>query len=241
MDPRLARLDLKTSFVALCDLALPRRCVVCERLLLPMERHICSSCLCDMPQTYNWIATHNPMADTFNALIEAPRYEYAAALFRYSGGYKHISKALKFSRHFEQARFFASMLSDRLKAQPHFSDIDCVVPVPLHWTRFLSRGYNQSGIIAAQVASELGVSYLEGCLVRRRRTRRQAKSSSGDRMKNVSGAFEMRNGIQANHVLIVDDIFTTGATLAACYAAMREKLGPQTRISVAALGLAGSM
>ena len=247
MDPRLTGLDLKTSLSALLDLVLPRVCLVCGRPLLPQERHLCTECLADLPETRYATLAHNPMADRFNARIQVEEYEpyaYAAALFHYraESGYKKIPQALKYHRNFRAGRDFARLLGGRLAASPLYSDVDLVIPVPLHWTRRWRRGYNQAALIAREVARSLGAPCRERVLRRCRRTRSQARlQGKTARAANVAGAFALRRGPvpAARHILLIDDVFTTGATLAACHDALRGAYGPQVRISVATLGVVG--
>ena len=252
MDPRLTGLDLKTSLSALLDLVLPRVCLVCGRPLLPRERHLCTECLADLPETRYATLAHNPMADRFNARIRVEEYEpyaYAAALFHYraDAGYKKIPQALKYHRDFAAGRWAARLLGERLAASPLYADVDLVIPVPLHWTRRWRRGYNQAALIAREVARVLGVPCAERALSRRRRTRSQARlAGRTERAANVEGAFapgRRRSGradlSAARHILLLDDVFTTGATLAACHDALRRSCGPQVRISVATLGVVG--
>ena len=246
MDPRLTGLTLKTSLSALLDLVLPRVCVVCGRPLLPQERHLCSECLSDLPETRYFTLGHNPMADRFNAKVQVNEYEpyaYAAALYHYraDAGYKRISQALKYRRDFGTGRWAARLLGARLAASPLYADVDLVVPVPLHWTRHWRRGYNQAAVIAREVARALGAPCAERMLRRCRRTRSQTRLSGEAKAANVAGAFAPRGGRlpQARHILLVDDVFTTGATLAACHRALRAAYRPDTRISVATLGAVG--
>lgn len=254
MDPRLTGLDLKTSLSAIADMVLPRVCVVCGRPLLLQEKHICLCCLADMPETCFAAQSHNPMADRFNSAIslfsglvrEDVRYEpyaYAAALFYYSSdnGYANITRALKYRRDFGAGKFFAAMLGERLSGSARFSDVDAVVPVPLHWTRRWKRGYNQAEVIAVQVARRLGCACMPGLLRRVHRTRTQTRLSGEDKRRNVAGAFAVSRHPRSipRHILLVDDVFTSGSTLAACHAALREVFGPQTRISAATLGFVG--
>ena len=261
------------------------------------ERHICLDCLADMPLTWNWDVVRNQMAERFNAMIERhggvggasdesvsggfgevsvhdgfARYVYAAALFNFEkdGGYRHITYRLKYGRDLAEGRFFAAMLGERLAGTEIYSDVDVVVPVPLHWTRRMRRGYNQAEIIAAELAKALGAKLETGILVRNRRTSTQTKLGIEEKARNVSGAFALNrrfirhydsvsesrtfqgrdsydgstqelhdstNGRVVNHILLVDDVFTTGSTLYNCWRPLHEFFGPSVRISIATLGV----
>ena len=298
--------------VALGDLFMPRACLACGCRLGMRERHLCLSCAADVPYTRFWMAPHNPLADRFNAVLERHRgtepmdYAYAAALIYYKGAYRSIPRALKYQGDLAAGRHYGALLGRRLAAAPHFADIDLVIPVPLHWTRLRSRGYNQAEVLAralvdafraapapgASAASPSSVSercpvaagHDEGAapttvipgapsavipgltrslpevrtdlLVRARRTRTQTRVSVDQKAQNVASAFQVPARFSpwarfvstwkgevpespaevlasARHILLVDDTFTTGATLYACYAALR----PFTtaRISIATL------
>ncbi len=242
MDPLFAKLDLKTSCRALADLLMPRLCVVCGQVLNLREDYICMGCEMDFPYTHFWESTHNAMADEFNARILVPdgvheRYCYAAALFFYNSqsGYKNIPRQLKYNFKTAQGRLFARRLGDALAGAEHFLDVDAVVPVPLHWTRRWKRGYNQAEVIAEEVAAALGAPLRADFLKKPRRRSSQVAADAQSRASNISGAFKANVPEGVRHILIVDDTFTTGSTLAACYAALRECVPCQVRISVATL------
>lgn len=255
----------------MADLILPRVCVVCGERLLMGEKHICLHCLADLPLTRFWERAHNPMADKFNAVIQMgleaaweqdtigaeggpvrsinhEQYAYAAALFFFSSDapYRHILYNIKYEGRTDIGRYFGQMLGRRLAGSEAFRDVDCVMPVPLHWIRQWKRGYNQAEVIAREVASTLGAPLDCRTLVRRRRTRTQTKLDVKDKTANVSGAFKVRKSTQGSegqpqlkHILLIDDLFTTGSTLHACHAALRSVFPPEVRISVATLGFVG--
>ena len=142
------------------DLIIPRECAVCGRRLTGPERHVCIYCEADLPLTYFWDRRENPMADRLNELIQkrieklcaergtdsVPRMEYAraAALFFYHGdaGYKKVPQRVKYGGDRQTGLFYGRLLGRFLKESEVFTRPDFIVPVPLHWARHWSRGYN---------------------------------------------------------------------------------------------------
>ena len=243
---------------ALADLMLPRTCLVCGRKLGLQEEHLCLYCLAEMPRTYFWDRSHNSMADKINGIIQEgieasvpdgntdrrmpERYAYACALFFFQdeSDYRNILYSLKYGGNTAVGEHFGKMLGCKMASAEHFADVDAVIPVPLHWTRRWKRGYNQAECIAEAVAHELGAELHTDILYRRRRTSTQTKVDVKHKRRNVLGAFEaVKNDHEPSHILLVDDLFTTGATLYACYTALREAFPPSVRISVATLAFVG--
>lgn len=227
------------------DLLMPRRCLVCGRQLGAREEHLCIWCAADLPLTYYWEQPHNPMADELNALLERQRadgerlpYVLATALlfYHHENPFKQIPRALKYGGNVAAGRFFAARLGRYMAAAPQFADVDLVLPVPLNWYRKWRRGYNQAEVIAKELARALDATLGADVLCRTRRTRTQTRLDAAARLKNVAGVFRVRRvPLEARHILLVDDTFTTGATLATCYNALRQVLDPAQRISVATL------
>ena len=247
---------------ACLDMLLPRTCIVCGKKLLVDEKHICLQCTIDLPLTHFWDRTHNPMADRFNEKLEEwldadtyERYAYASALFFYNEGaeYKNITRELKYNGNIPAGRYFAGMLGSRMASREHFRDVGLVIPVPLHWKREWSRGYNQAEVIAKEIAESLGAVMRNDILERVRNTKTQTRLDIEEKAANVKEAFAVRDrqilldafgsscvgGNQTGHILLVDDVFTTGATLNACFIALRQVLTPEVRISIATLGFVG--
>ena len=251
MDQRLRGLELKTSLSALVSLAMPGWCSVCGRRLGYRERFLCLECMADLPLTHFELMDHNPMSERYNEAFGATLerfepYQWACALFFYNShtGFANIPRDLKYYRNTAQGRYFARMLALKLRRAHHFDDVDLVVPVPLHWVRRARRGYNQAEVISDEVARTLGVAH-DGRLLRRaRRTGTQTALNIEQKKANVKGAFrvDLRRARKRNavhHILLVDDVMTTGSTLAECHKALREFFPPEVRISCATLAVVG--
>ena len=232
---------------ALADLLMPRECLVCGRPLAVQEQHLCIWCAADLPLTYNWEQEHNPMADQFNAVLERHRAEgevlpYARAaallLYHHDNPYKRMPRALKYGYNLPAGRYFAARLGRELASVEAWRDVDTVIPVPLHWRRRWQRGYNQAEVIARELAAALDARLCPHALARVRSTRSQTSLSADGRLQNVQGVFRVRKApLDAQHILLVDDTFTTGATLATCHQALRHALSPSVRISIATLSV----
>ena len=233
-------LSLADFTTGLTDLLLPRRCLVCGSVLALHEKHLCINCLADLPRTGFSNLSHNQMADRFNSMVQEGEYCFATALFFYraSTGYRKITQSLKYGFDIKAGRYFSGRLGKEMASSILYRDVDAVIPVPLHWTRKWTRGYNQAEVIAGELAVSLDARLRNDILFRVRRTRSQATLAVGDKGRNVEGAFRVRRNrirdvASYSHILLVDDVFTTGATLYSCYSALRPCTA--ARISVATL------
>ena len=145
-------------------------------------------------------------------LFQPQRGEGFIALGFYGGKLEKAIKALKFEHTTSLATLFAREMARVVRQQGW--QIDLVCAVPLHWTRLLQRGYNQSGLIARRLAKELACPY-EQVLSRPKKTRQQAKLSRLERQNNVRHAFKAK-ALRQQTVLLVDDVVTSGATIQSC-------------------------
>lgn len=153
----------------------------------------------------------------------------ARSVFKYSGNLREAIHSFKYSQRFILARPFGRMLSD--SAASFSGKPDIAVPVPLHKKRLRTRGFNQSLLLARVISKSLsiGLDYLT--LRRTRETAPQIELSTDERQKNVAGAFEVENpsAFKGRNVLLVDDVFTTGATVKEC-AKVLKKAGASVRV-----------
>jgi ComF family protein len=177
---------------------MPLRCVFCGTRTREPEKHICAGCDEELPR----IGSPPPPASSpFHTVVASVAYEFPvdAAI-----------KAFKFQRKLYYAPAFVELLCEACQQLP--GDIDAVLPVPLHWRRRWFRGFNQAYEIGKPVARYLGVPLVRS-VIRHRATPSQSGLNAHERARNLRSAFVARRAIQHRHVLIIDDILTTGATI----------------------------
>lgn len=204
------------------ELFFPRRCVVCGGVLSEDERDICGVCLEELPLTYQWDIVQNA---AFERLARRFEVEDAAALFFFGSesDYRRIIYGIKYGGRRQLGRQMGALLGTYLAKSRSFGGCQAVVPVPLHPLRRWKRGYNQAEEIARGVAQAMGLPLETHLLRRSRYTKTQTKLSGGAKTRNVQGAFRTDprrtaalHAAGIRHLLLVDDVLTTGSTLAAC-------------------------
>ncbi|MCS6928910.1 MAG: ComF family protein [Saprospiraceae bacterium] len=147
---------------------------------------------------------------------------------------------LKYHRQAHLGIQLGRLLGGQLRQSPLFQAVEAIIPVPLHPDKEKMRGYNQSAMIARGVSEAMNVPVLEGVLVRRRHTESQTRKRRLERFKNVAESFVLAKpqAITGKHILLVDDVLTTGATLEACGRALFA--APIARLSMATVAIAMS-
>lgn len=192
-----------------------------------------------MPLTDYWMAEDNPAATMLRKRIPDLHHASALLYFRHESGYRAMIHSLKYSGRRDIAVALGEMFGRELRESPFYDGTDVLVPVPLHWSKRMQRGYNQAEEICAGLSRSMGIPYDFRALKRIRRTRTQALHRDPDaRRRNVEGAFRLRcpDRLRGRHILLVDDVLTTGATITACAEAIRTAL-PEAGISVATLAV----
>ena len=218
------------------DFISPRLCVVCGQRLAPTERSLCSVCLFHLPRTdFHQKPLDNPMAQLFWGL--AP-IEKTAALFYY---HPHSETAqlvyrLKYNNRPDIGEDIGRVMANELQATDFFSDIDVLLPVPLASKRLRQRGYNQSEQLAKGISDITHLPIVTKALRRKHFQQSQTTLNRWQRQENVEDTFWLKDGsqLQDKHVLLIDDICTTGATLISCANTLKDIEG--IRISVLTLG-----
>ena len=206
---------------ALHDALMPLRCVFCGTLSVPPERYICGGCRAELLTIES-----PPPPPSSPFVVEIAPYAWAFPV-------DAAIKALKFGRKLWYAPALAELLCEASTRLP--DDVDAILPVPLHWRRRAFRGFNQAEEIARPLARQLDLPLLHN-VVRRKPTSFQSGLSARERARNLRKAFVVRGAMACNHVLIVDDVITTGATIRSLAATVR-KAG-LTRVSALAVARA---
>lgn len=222
----------------LLNLFFPNLCKVCKRPLVEGEEQICLKCLCDLPHTGYHKQANNPVEQLF--IGKAP-IEHATAYLRYEKGGKTQSliHSLKYHDNKELGFLLGRQLARELKADHSpICAADLLLPVPLHPRKLRERGYNQSEWIASGIRSVLGIPVDTRSLVRSVHTNTQTRKDIYDRWLNVCSIFNITDpeALADKHVLLIDDVITTGATISACAQALSKV--PGIRVSVLALSIA---
>ena len=211
-----------------------RRCMVCGERLLDGERDICTSCAYMMPVTGFAAQADNPLFRRFWGIVPVER---AAALiyFIHGSDWQRMIHGFKYRDKWRWAYVMGRRLGSALRDSGLYAGVDTVIPVPLHPRRRMMRGYNQSEHIARGVADELGVTLDCRTLYRRRNNPSQTLLAERDKRENVRDLFGVRDGghLAGRHVLVVDDVITSGETVTACIEALLA--AAECRVSVASV------
>ena len=215
----------------------PRYCVVCGKRLLLGEEHLCVNCLCALPRIRFQNQEKNERAKLLWGKIPIER---ASAFLYYSkgGDVRELLFQLKYYGNQKIGYFMGRCMAQELISTGFFDGVEGIIPVPLHDRKRKSRGYNQSELLAEGISSIVQIPLFKNVLRRKQYTETQTHKSNYERWNNVMDVFEgvSLERLSCKHVLLVDDVLTTGATLVACADAFRGVEG--IRISVLTLAWA---
>lgn len=213
----------------------PPSCLVCGGSVASAEKYICTRCMQELPRTYYYLRPDNEMARRFWGNIPIER---ATAFFQYSkeSEYRKIVYNLKYHDLPEIGKILGSQAAKEAFSSGFFEGIDVIVPVPLHPAKRKKRGYNQSEWIAWGIAHTTGIPVCADVLVRPVAASTQTRKSLFER-KNVEGDFTVISPglFYGKHILLVDDVMTTGSTVLSCAQAMNKI--PDIRFSIFTLGV----
>jgi ComF family protein len=224
----------------LVNLFFPKLCYACDAILSDNERAICVGCRFELPLTNYHFERPEKVKKIFYGRVDL---EAATALFYFHkrGRVQHLLHHLKYKGKEDIGRVFGTWLGAELLESPYFNSIDIVIPVPIHFKKLKKRGYSQVALFAQQIAKVMNASYRDDVLLKLINTKTQVLQSREARFQSVAHSFYCQNThtIDNKHVLLVDDIITTGATIEACV----QVLNPDKKIqlSVATIAITHSI
>jgi len=221
----------------LTELLFPRICVVCGDKLIEQEQWICLQCLHHIPRTNFHHDPNNPVAQLFYGRVQI---EAATSFFYFSKGsqYQKLLHNLKYKGMNELGEEIGKHFGIDLMQSPEFSSVDVICPVPLHPLKEKKRGYNQSWWIASGIAKQTNKELSANNLKRVTATETQTRKNRFERWQNVEGIFVLSDpeAFSGKHILLIDDVVTTGSTLEACATSILSKT--DARVSIATLATA---
>ncbi|WP_423129510.1 ComF family protein [Gaoshiqia sp. Z1-71] len=224
-------------FDCFLELIFPRICVVCGQRLIQTEQHLCLSCLLHLPRTNFHTQRDNPMERLFYGRVPI---ENASAYFEFRKGsdYQKILHRLKYQGQKEIGEYLGERFGYEISGSDVFSKTDLICPVPLHPKKERKRGYNQSYHIALGLSKALNTPVDHTNLRRTIYTDTQTRRSRFNRWQNVEGIFDVADPglFDGKHLVLVDDVITTGSTLEACATAILRQC--QAKISILTLAIA---
>jgi len=230
----LRNMNLFNDFISLF---FPKTCYACGNNLFTGERIICTSCLIHLPKTNFHKDKDNAVSRVFWGRVNI---ESAASLYFYKKGGKvqHLIHQFKYKGHQEIGIFLGELFGLDLAGSYGFDIIDLIIPVPLHERKIKKRGFNQSEVFAKGLSNSMKKELDTTSIVRSVATETQTKKSRYKRWENVSEIFLLKNPekLTGQHILLVDDVITTGATMEACIQTIQQV--PGTKVSVASMAFA---
>ena len=215
----------------LINLIYPALCPGCLETLRTDEKYICINCLYNLPKTNFHLDDNNPMAQLFWGRVKIVS---AASFFYFEKGSRSrkVLHHIKYRGIKELALFLGRIYGNKLAAAGKFIFTDLIIPVPLHSSRERTRGFNQSEWFAMGLAESLGKQLCNDILIRSSQTSTQTNKTRIERWENVENCFIVKNQekIENKHILLVDDVVTTGSTLESCALALTENTGANISI-----------
>ncbi len=217
----------------IASLFFPPVCAACGSPLPDGETLLCNRCRWEIPLTRYWEHDDNPLAERLREHIPVVRVA-AFYFFVHQSPFRDLIHGFKYRGRWRPAVRMGEWFGAEIASS--FEDVDVIVPVPLHLRRRLKRGYNQSEYIARGIGAALGKPVDTRSAVRRKHTESQATQAGGERWQNVDGIFGVRKpaALAGRHVLLVDDVITTGATAVSLAEAIL-RAAPGCRVSIVAL------
>jgi ComF family protein len=214
-------MKLINLFKNLFSIFYPKLCVGCSEALIEDEHFFCLSCLLKLPKTNYHLNRSNRAYDRLLGKIPIVK---ATSFFYYNkaGLGQKLVAAIKYHGNIYLGKWIGEYMAKEMLPSGFFQNIDFIVPVPLHGKKLRKRGFNQSEVVAQGISNITDIPMETKSLYRRNANVSQTTKGVYERWKNTQGIFDLKkiNSFENKHVLLVDDVLTTGATLEACAEAL---------------------
>ncbi len=225
-------------FQDLINLFYPNICQICDTELHKNQNIICTNCVNELPISNFHLDNENPVKKVFYGRLPL---ENATSLliFKKKGSVQKLIHRLKYRGHQEIGTYLGAWLGAELAKIDPYSSIDAVVPVPLHKKKLRSRGFNQVEEFGKQIALALNIPYIDDVLLKKSFSTTQTLKTRIARWGNIEESFVLVNSekIENKHILLIDDLITTGATLEACASVLLQ--AKNVKISIATMAFTG--
>ena len=241
--PLNPNLSYKSWFSILCEsllhLAFPHICEGCGTDIIPPDHYLCIQCLSKLPDTHYESHASNPVEKIFwgRLPITAATSKY---YFTKDSILQHLLHQFKYRGHQRLGLYLGRRMGSMLINNPRFEDVEALVPLPLFPEKERRRGYNQAMVLCTGINEVWKRPIINDAVVRIRATESQTKKNRIERWQNMEDRFQLKDplALSHKHVLLIDDVVTTGATLEACGRAILQ--AENTRLSIATLCISTS-
>ncbi|SHF52866.1 ComF family protein [Dysgonomonas macrotermitis] len=208
---------MKTILTHFLELFFPRLCIYCRKRLIEGEQSLCLDCLTNIPYTEHCKTENNQLEEFFAGRF--PYVKIASFAYYVKGGVtQKIVHEIKYKGNAGLGIYMGRLCGKDIKTSNELTGIDYIVPVPLHPQRLKERGYNQSLMLAQGISFETGIEINDDNLIRIINNPSQTRNSRFQRWQNTEGIFDIKNKTiyKNKHILLIDDVVTTGSTIEIC-------------------------
>lgn len=231
---------MKPSFITslpLFHLLFPHQCIGCGSDIIAKENFLCLECINDLPHTHFALHANNPVEKIFWGRIPVTN-AMSELYFTKASIVQNIVHEFKYRGNKKVGIFLGNLIGQSILNSNRFQNIDFIIPLPLYDKKEKSRGYNQAEILCSGISEILNIPVVAKNVIRKVPTETQTKKARTERWENVNSSFFVlyEDPLKDKHVLLVDDVITTGATLEACASEILKV--PDVRVSIATLAIA---
>jgi ComF family protein len=219
---------------SIAHLIFPHLCEGCGSPNLPEKQYLCAFCYSELPETIFFPSENNPVEKLF---IGRLMIEVAGAQFYYTQNslLRKLMHEFKYKDHILLGRYLGNLMAQSIRNSNRFNDIDLIIPVPLYNKKQHKRGYNQAEVIAESISLILQKPVLKNVVCKQFDSESQTKKNRIERWNNAEGSYTIIEPqlLDNKHILLIDDVITTGATIEAFGRAIRKNIN--CKLSIATL------